>query len=51
MLDKRIMNEISFNFVEKIIYFCNFDSDNYFDNCFDNYYMLILIENYIVRVD
>ena len=51
MLDKEIENEINFDLVDKIVYFCNFDFDNYSDNCFDNYYMLILIENYIVRVD
>ena len=51
MLDKKIINKINFDFVEKIIYFCNFDFGNYFDNCFNNYYMLILIENYIMRIN
>ena len=51
MLDKKIMSEINFNLVEKIVYFCNFDSDSYSDNYFNNYYMLILIENYIVKID
>ena len=51
MLDKKIENEINFDFVDKIVYFCNFDFDNCFDNYFDNYYVLILIENYIVRIN
>ena len=51
MLNKKIVNRIRFNLVEKIVYFYNFDFDSYSDNYFDNYYMLILIENYIIKID
>ena len=51
MFDKEIENEINFDFIDKIVYFYNFNSDNYSDNYFDNYCMLILIENHIVRID
>ena len=51
MLDKKVVNKISFDFVKKIVYFCNFDFNNYSDNYFDNYYVLILIENYIMKID
>ena len=51
MLDKEIEKEINFDFVNKIVYFCNFDSDSCFDNFFDNYCMLILTENHIIKVD
>ena len=51
MLDREIVNEINFDLVKKIVYFCNFDSDSYSDSCFDNYYVLILTENHIMRID
>ena len=51
MLDKEIVNRINFDLAEKIIYFYNFDFDNYFDSCFDNYYMLILTENHIIKIN
>ena len=51
MLDRKIVSKINFDLAEKIVYFCNFDFDNYSDNCFNNYYVLILIENYIMRID
>ena len=51
MLDREVENEINFNFIDKIVYFCNFNFDNYSDNYFDNYYVLILTENHTVRID
>ena len=51
MLDRKIENEINFDFIDKIIYFCNFDSDNCSDSYFDNYCMLILTENHIMKID
>ena len=51
MLDKEVESEINFDLVDKIVYFCNFDSNNCFDSYFNNYCMLILIENNIMRID
>ena len=51
MLDREIENKINFDLVDMIIYFYNFDSDNCSDNYFDNYCVLILTENHIMRVD
>ena len=51
MLDKEIESKINFDLVNKIVYFCNFDSDNYSDSYFDNYCMLILTENHIMKID
>ena len=51
MLDREVENRINFDFVDKIIYFYNFDFDCYSDSYFDNYCMLILTENHIMRID